>query len=100
VIHLVGPHVLAALLIGIGITGVLLRRNAVLVLVAIELILSGGLVLLVASALQGYSRWSAESVLPLFVITIAAAETVVALAIILLAFRQRGSIDMDAGGGG
>ena len=98
--HVVGPYVLAALLIGIGITGVLLRRNAVLVLVAIELILSGGLVLLVASALNGIARWSAGSVLPLFVITIAAAETVVALAIILLAFRQRGSIDLDAGGEG
>lgn len=99
-LHPVAPLVLAALLVGIGITGVLVRRNAVLVLVGIELIFSGGLVLLVASGLGGLSRWSAGSVLPLFVITLAAAETVVALAIILLAFRQRGSIDMDAGGEG
>ena len=39
--------------------------------------------------------WSAGSVLPLFVITIAAAETVVALAIILTAFRQRSRVDLD-----
>ena len=69
----------------------------VMVLIAIELILSGGLVLLVTSGLVGGSRWSGASVLPLFVITIAAAETVVALAIVLTLFRHRRRIDLDDG---
>ena len=80
--------------------GVLVRRNAVLLLIGVELILSGSLVLLVASGATSPSRWESSSVLPLFVITIAAAEVVVALAVILTAFRHRGSIDLDAAPGG
>ncbi|GAA4119646.1 hypothetical protein GCM10022415_19960 [Knoellia locipacati] len=94
-IHLAGPYVVAALLVGLGVMGVLVRRNAVLLLIGVELILSGSLVLLVASGATSASRWEASSILPLFVITIAAAEVVVALAVILTAFRLRGSIDLD-----
>ena len=96
-IHAIGPFLLAAGLIGLGIAGVVVRRHSVLVIIAIELILAGGLVLLVASGLVGPQRWSAASVLPLFVITIAAAETVVALSVILALFRHRGRIDLDDG---
>ena len=101
-IHLLIPYAVAALLVGLGLFGVVSRRNTVLVLIGIELILSGGLVLLVTSGLasgvggDGHGRWAAASVVPLFVITIAAAEVVLALAIILALFRTRGSIDMDA----
>ena len=95
-IHLAGPYVVAALLVGIGVMGVLVRRNAVLLLIGVELILSGSLLLLVTSGAVSDSRWEASSVLPLFVITIAAAEVVVALTVILMAFRTRGSIDLDA----
>lgn len=94
-IHLAGPYVVAALLVGLGVMGVLVRRNAVLLLIGVELILSGSLVLFVASGATSASRWETSSVLPLFVITIAAAEVVVALAVILTAFRLRGSIDLD-----
>ena len=55
----------------------------------------GALVLLVSTQAAGADRWAAGSVLPLFVITIAAAETVVALAVVLTAFRQRSRIDLD-----
>ncbi len=48
-IHLAGPYVLAAILVGLGVMGVTVRRNAVLLLIGVELILSGSLVLLVAS---------------------------------------------------
>ncbi|HYN28329.1 MAG TPA: NADH-quinone oxidoreductase subunit NuoK [Dermatophilaceae bacterium] len=92
------PYALAAVLVGVGLAGVLVRRNAVLVLVGVELMLSGGLVLLVTAGAAGAARGDpteASSVLPLFVITIAAAEVVVALAVVLLAFRQRGRIDLD-----
>jgi NADH-quinone oxidoreductase subunit K len=94
-IHLAGPYVLASLLVGLGVVGITVRRNAVLLLVGIELVLSGGLVLLVATQAAGGDRWGSGSVLPLFVITIAAAEVVVALAVVLTAFRHRGGVDLD-----
>ena len=92
-IHLLGPYLLAAALVGLGVFGIAVRRNAVLLLVGVELVLSGGLVLLVATQAATADRWAAGSVLPLFVITIAAAEVVVALAVVLTAYRHRGSID-------
>lgn len=94
-IHLAGPFGLAAALAGIGAYGVLARRNAVLVLVGVELILNSATVLLVAMGAVGRDRWQAGNVLTLFVITIAAAEVCVALAVILAVFRQRGRIDLS-----
>ena len=93
-IHLVGPYLLAAVLVGLGVFGITVRRTAVLLLVGVELVLSGGLVLLVTTQAAGADRWAAGSVLPLFVITIAAAEVVVALAVVLTAYRHRASIDL------
>ena len=92
---LIGPYVLAALLVGIGLYGVLSRRNAVLVLIGVELVLGGALVLLVSTAAAGADQWSGGTVLSLFVITIAAAEVALALAVILAAFRIRGRIDLE-----
>jgi NADH-quinone oxidoreductase subunit K len=95
VIHLAGPFVVASLLVGIGIYGVLARRNAVLTLIGVELILGGATLLLVAMGAVGADQWQIGNVLTLFVITIAAAEIVVALAVILAVFRQRGRIDLS-----
>lgn len=93
-IHAAGPYLLASILVGLGLYGVMARRNAVLVLVGAELILAGGSLLLVtAGALGGDTLWSGQ-VLTLFVITIAAAEVVIALAVIIAAYRRRGSIDL------
>ena len=94
---LAGPYVLAALLVGIGLYGALSRRNAVLMLVGVELILGGALVLLVSTAAAAGDQWSAGTVLSLFVITIAAAEVALALAVILAVFRMRGRIDLVEG---
>lgn len=94
-IHLAGPFVVASLLVGIGIYGVLARRNAVLMLIGVELILGGATLLLVAMGAVGADQWQIGNVLTLFVITIAAAEIVVALAVILAVFRQRGRIDLS-----
>lgn len=94
-IHLAGPFVLASALVGIGTFGVLARRNAVLVLIGVELILNGANVLLVGLGSVGADRWRAGGVLALFVITIAAAEVVVALSVVLALFRQRGRIDVS-----
>lgn len=91
---LLGPYVLAALLVGIGVYGALARRNAVLMLVGVELILGGALILLVSTAAAGADQWSGGTVLSLFIITIAAAEVAIALAVILSVFRLRGRIDL------
>ena len=94
-IHLAGPYLLAAVLAGLGTYGVLARRNAVLVLIGIELVLNAANVLLVATSAAGGDRWVAGNVLTLFVVTIAAAEVSVALAVILAVFRLRGDIDLS-----
>jgi NADH-quinone oxidoreductase subunit K len=94
VIHLAGPYLLAAVLAGLGTYGVLARRNAVLVLIGVELIVNAANLLLVTAAAAGTDRWAAGNVLTLFVITIAAAEVSVALAVVLAVFRLRGQIDL------
>lgn len=96
-IHLHGPILLAAALVGIGLYGALSRRNAILVLVGVELVLAGASVLLVSAGSLGLDTLSAGGTLALFVITVAAAEVSVALAVILAAHAQRGTIDLDQG---
>jgi NADH:ubiquinone oxidoreductase subunit K len=84
---------LGAVLFSIGVYGVLARRNGVLVLMSIELILNAVNINLVAfGAMNGDI---AGQVFALFVITIAAAEVGVGLAIVLLIYRNRSSIDLD-----
>lgn len=95
-IHLELPAALAALLAGIGVYGVLARRNAVLVLIGVELILNAANLLLVTAGSRPGAPFSAGPVLTLFVITIAAAEIVVALAVVLVLFRTTGTIDLTA----
>ncbi|MEO5744503.1 MAG: NADH-quinone oxidoreductase subunit NuoK [Terracoccus sp.] len=94
--HLQYPLALAALLAGIGIFGVLARRNAVLVLIGVELILNAANLILVTVGSQPRAPFAAGPVLTLFVITIAAAEVCVALAVILAMFRGLGHIDLTA----
>jgi NADH:ubiquinone oxidoreductase subunit K len=84
---------LAAVLFCIGVYGVLVRKNAVLVLMSIELILNSVNINLVA-----FGAWRGDivgSVFALFVIAIAAAEVGVGLAIVLLIYRNRRSVDLD-----
>jgi NADH-quinone oxidoreductase subunit K len=96
VIHIQLPAALAALLAGIGVYGVLARRNAVLVLIGVELILNAATLLLVTAGSRPGAPISAGPVLTLFVITIAAAEICVALAVVLVLFRTTGTIDLTA----
>ena len=95
-IHLQLPAALAALLAGIGVYGVLARRNAVLVLIGVELILNAANLLLVTAGSRPGAPFSAGPVLTLFVITIAAAEICVALAVVLVLFRVTGAVDLTA----
>ena len=84
---------LGAVLFSIGVYGVLARRNGVLVLMSIELILNAVNINLIAfGAIHGSV---AGAVFALFVIAIAAAEVGVGLAIVLLIYRNRRSVDLD-----
>jgi NADH:ubiquinone oxidoreductase subunit K len=84
---------LGAVLFCIGVYGVLARRNGVLVLLSIELILNAVNINLVVFGAQNGNV--AGQVFALFVIAIAAAEVGVGLAIVLLIYRNRQSIDLD-----
>ncbi len=83
----------AAVLFCIGVYGVLTRKNGVLVLMSIELILNAVNINLVAfGAFNGTVN---GQVFALFVIAVAAAEVGVGLAIVLLIYRNRRSIDVS-----
>jgi NADH:ubiquinone oxidoreductase subunit K len=84
---------LGAVLFCIGVYGVLARRNAVLVLMSIELVLNAVNINLIAFG--AFHGSVAGSVFALFVIAIAAAEVGVGLAIVLLIYRNRRSVDLD-----
>ncbi|MEO3938047.1 NADH-quinone oxidoreductase subunit NuoK [Dermatophilaceae bacterium Soc4.6] len=92
--HLWLPMALAAVLAGTGVYGILARRNAVLVLIGVELVLNAANLLLVALGAADSSPLQTGQSLALFVITIAAAEICVALAIVLAMFRVTGHIDV------
>ncbi|HEX6197489.1 MAG TPA: NADH-quinone oxidoreductase subunit NuoK [Jiangellaceae bacterium] len=89
------PLIISSLLFGIGVFGVLARRNAVLVLVSVELMLNAANINLVAFDAWWSDALHGGQVLTLFVITIAAAEIGIGLAIVLLVFRASGSSDLD-----
>ena len=94
--HLVYPLAVASVLFGIGVYGVLARRNAVLVLMAVELLLNAANLDFVA--FDAYWRDTvlhSGQVYALFVVVIAAAELGVGLAIVLTIFRQRRHIAID-----
>lgn len=87
---------LGAALFTIGLYGALARRNAVAILMSIELMLNG-----VNVTLVGMSRYL-ESPLPLlgqifalFIITVAAAEAAVGLAIVIAVYRDRKTVQVD-----
>lgn len=87
---------LGAVLFCIGVYGVLARKNGVLVLMSIELILNAVNINLVAFGMMGGDEAAITGqVFALFTITVAAAEVGVGLAIVLLIYRNRSSSDLD-----
>ncbi len=88
--------VLAAFLFCVGVYGVLARKNAVLVLMSVELILNSVNINLVALGVyRGFDQAVVGQVFALFVIAVAAAEVGVGLAVVLLIYRNRASIDLS-----
>ncbi len=94
--------VLAALLFGLGAAGVVIRRNAIIILMSIELMLNA-----VNLTFLAFSRFPIVAAAPMqggflqghasvfFVIATAAAEAAVGLAIIIAVFRSRTSVNVD-----
>jgi len=85
--------ILSAFLFATGIYGVLARRNGVLVLMSVELMLNAVNINLIA--FSAFNRNVGGQVFALFVIAIAAAEVGVGLAIVLLIYRNLRSPDLD-----
>jgi NADH-quinone oxidoreductase subunit K len=85
--------VLATILFSVGAVAVLLRRNAIIALMGVELMLNAANLLFVTFARS--HRDVPAQVLPFFVLVIAAAEVVVGLALIITLFRSRQNISLD-----
>ena len=82
---------LSAILFTIGVAGVLLRRNAIVLFMCIEIMLNAvNLAFIALAQLHGV----AGQVMVFFVMTVAAAEAAVGLAIILAIFRHKQSVDL------
>ena len=89
------PLVFATFLFSAGVYGVLARRNAVMVLMSIELMLNAVNVNLVAFNAYLRDQLNSGQVFALFVIAVAAAEVGIGLAIVLLIFRNRETVNID-----
>ena len=85
---------LSAILFSIGVVGVLVRRNAIIIFMSIELMLNSANLVFVAYARQ-FGTLDGQ-ILVFFVMTVAAAEVAVGLALIVAIFRSKASIDVDA----
>ena len=85
---------LAVLLFSIGLVGVLIRRNIILMLLSIEVMLNAsGLAFVIAGA-----HWQQPDgqIMFIFIITVAAAEVAVGLALVLLLYHRLKTLDVDA----
>jgi NADH-quinone oxidoreductase subunit K len=87
--------ILAAFLFSVGVYGVLARRNAVIVLMSVELMLNAVNINLVTFNLLLKDAQLIGQIFSLFVITIAAAELGVGLAIVILIYRNRSTVSID-----
>lgn len=84
---------LSAILFALGALGVLIRRNAIIIFMSVELMLNAANLLFVAFA-RVYGSLSGQ-IYVFFVIAVAAAEVAVGLALIVAIFRSKKSIDID-----
>jgi NADH-quinone oxidoreductase subunit K len=94
-IRLAFPVFFSAVLFSVGVYGVLARRNGVLVLMSIELMLNAVNVNLVAFSQFLKDTLLTGQIFTLFVITVAAAEVGIGLAIVILIYRNRETINVD-----
>ncbi len=84
---------LSAILFGMGVMGVLFRRNAIIILMCIELMLNAANLLLVA--FSSYYNNAGAQVFVFFIMAVAAAEVAVGLAILIMIYRNTKSTDIN-----
>ena len=94
-IELYHLQLLSAILFALGVYGVLARKSAILVLMSIELMLNAVNINLIGAAIFLDPNQIVGQVLAIFVITVAAAEVGLALAILLRLFRNRVTVNVD-----
>lgn len=84
--------ILGGLLFGIGILGFIARRNLIVIFLSVEMMLQG-----VSLTLVAFSRYHADwqgQVFAIFILAVAGAEAAIAMALILMLYRRRGSLDI------
>lgn len=86
---------LSAILFSIGLFGALAKRNAVVILMCVELMLNAVNIALVAFPRYLHPGLFTGQVFAIFVMTVAAAEAAVALAIIITLYRNRDTVDVE-----
>jgi NADH-quinone oxidoreductase subunit K len=86
--------ILASVLFALGVGGLLLRKSLLFILISIEIMLNAASLMFVAAG----SRWGEADgqVMFLFILTMAAAEMAVGLAMVLVLHRRHGTLDADA----
>ena len=84
---------LSAIIFTIGVIGVLIRRNAIIIFMSVELMLNAANLLL--TAFSAYSGDASGQVFVFFIMALAAAEVAVGLAIIVMVYRNTSSIDIN-----
>ncbi len=85
--------ILCAIVFSIGVTGVLLRRNAIVIFMSVELMLNS--VNLLLTAFSVYRGDASGQVFVFFIMALAAAEVAIGLAIIVMIYRNTNSIDIN-----
>jgi len=86
--------ILASIIFAIGIVGVLIRKNIIIIFMSIELMLNAVNILLVAFSV--YHGDTSGQVFVFFIMAVAAAEITVGLAILVMIYRNTGSVSIDA----
>ena len=86
--------ILSVVLFAVGFYGILVRKNAIVVLMCIELTLNAAIMNLVA--FSSYSTDPSGQVFALIAIALAAAEAAIALAIFIVLYRTHGTIELDS----
>jgi len=85
--------VFCSVLFSIGVVGVLIKRNALVILMSIELMINS--INLLLAAFSAYSNDPSGQIFVFFIMVVAAAEVAIGLAIIVVIFRTTHSIDID-----
>ncbi|MBP7184488.1 MAG: NADH-quinone oxidoreductase subunit NuoK [Saprospiraceae bacterium] len=85
--------ILSSILFSIGVTGVLMRRNAIIILMCIELMLNA--VNLLLAAFSTYSGEASGQIMVFFIMVVAAAEAAVGLSLLIMIYRNTKSVDIS-----